>query len=387
MYCPKRWYVMNHHKPQSIETMLDKESKGEFRTREQIDANYQPEPFEYYVPYLYMRPDASDGLRSVFHNFVFISASEKRIREIVSSEWNTKTRYRLYHYCNRAGEEIMISDKEYQQLKDLIYNSQLKVFFGVPVTPLREMKVGNKVLLQIKNWENHPGIIERIKLKKDRVCIRVSFNFLGQTKSVSFDDLHDGDVTFADKVTEQLITGDLIRNFENEVSILLGHCFSNRSAEKAHQDNARLRRLYSYADIQIEDGDDRKRFTALMLICATLLKETDAIERYTTQLQQWLYGKDVNRESKFLTPNVQCSMVNGQRSMSNGQRSMVNGQWSMVNGQWSTEAYLCLALFIATRDPRLRDAVKAYRKSHPDCPQIIGTFINKVRNIPTVKPT
>ena len=58
----------------------------------------------------------------------------------------------------------------------------------------------------------------------------------------------------------------------------------------------------------------------------------------------------------------------------------------MLNGQCSTEAYLCLALFIATRDPRLRDAVKAYRKSHPDCPQIIGTFINKVRNIPTVKP-
>ena len=48
---------------------------------------------------------------------------------------------------------------------------------------------------------------------------------------------------------------------------------------------------------------------------------------------------------------------------------------------------MMLALFVSTRDPRLRDAVKAYRKNHPDCPQILGTFINKVRDIPTVKPT
>ena len=352
---------MTHHNPQCIETMLEKESKGEFLTLEQMDAGYQLEPFEYYVPYLYMRPDASDGLRSVFHNFVFISASEKRIREIVSSKWNTQTRYRLYHYCNRSGEEIMISDKEYQQLRDLIYNSQLKVFFGVPVTPLREMKVGNQVLLQVKNWENHPGIIERIKLKKNKVCIRVSFNFLGKTKSVSFDDLHDGDVTFADKVTEQLISGDLIRNFENEVSLLLGHCFSNRSAEKAHQDTSNLRRLYSFADIQIEDEDDCKRFTSLMLICAALLNEKDAIIRYTTQLQQWLYGKDMERGSKFFILNSSLFTI--------------------------TEAYMMIALFVSTRDPRLRDAAKAFRKDNPDCPKILGTFINKVRDIPTIKPT
>ena len=243
---------MVHHKPQLIETMLEKESRGELLNREQRDADFHPEPFEYYVPYLYMRPDASDGLRSVFHNFVFINASEKRIREIVSSDWNTQTRYRLCHYRNRSGEKIRISNKEYQQLRDLIYNSQLKVFFGVPITPLREIQVGNKVLLKVKNWENHPGIIEQIRLKKDRVSIRVSFNFLGQTKSVSFDDLHDGDVTFADEVTEQLITGDLLLNFENEVSILLGHIFKKQGTTSNEKELSRLRRLYSYADIQIE---------------------------------------------------------------------------------------------------------------------------------------
>jgi hypothetical protein len=190
----RKWYVMVHRKPQWIETMLEKESRGELLTREQMDADYQPEPFDYYVPYLYMRPNASDELRSIFHSFVFINASEGRIQEIVQSDWNTKTQFRLTHYRNRSGKSITISDMEYNQLRDIIYNSQLKIFFGVPTTAVREMAVGSRVLLRIKNWENHPGVIERIRLRKDGVSIRVSFNILGRTKSVTFDDLHDGDI-------------------------------------------------------------------------------------------------------------------------------------------------------------------------------------------------
>ena len=33
-----------------------------------------------------------------------------------------------------------------------------------------------------------------------------------------------------------------------------------------------------------------------------------------------------------------------------------------------TDAYLTMALFITTRDPNYRDAVKAWRQSHPDTP-------------------
>ena len=377
---------MVHHKPQVIETLLEKESKGELLTREQRDAGYQPEPFEFYVPYLYMRADAPDGLRSVFHSFVFIKASKARIRDIVFSDWNTKTRYRLYHYRNRAGDKLLISDREYQQLRDLIYNSQLNVFFGVPITPVREMQVGNRVLLKIKNWENHPGIIERIKLKKDRVSIRVSFNFLGQTKSVSFDDLHDGEVTFADAVTEQLITGDLVRNFEYEVAILLGHVFKKQKKALSDRDFSRLRRLYSYADIQIEDEDDRKRFTSLMLICASLLPDKEACERYQTQLQQWLPSPLFPLDSSLFTLNSSLSLDSSEPRRAVKARSTLDSSLFTLHSSLSyVDAYMMLALFVSTRDPRLRDAVKAYRKSHPDCPQILGTFINRVRDIRTVK--
>ena len=363
-----RWYVMLHHSPQWIETMLEKEQKGELLPPLLQSAGHQPEPFEYYVPYLYMRPDVSDEIRHIFHHFVFIRASERRIQELVSSDWNTLTRQRLVHYRSKAGLQITISDQELQQLRDIIYNSQLKIFFGVPTASVREMEVGSKVLLRIKNWENHPGVIERIRLRKDGVSIRVSFNFLGRTKSVTFDDLHDGDISYADNNTEQLISGDLIHNFEREVAIVLGHWFAKCPAEKKFQYVIRLRRLYTYADIQIDEDDDRCRFTSLMLICATLLSQNEASQQYCTQLLQWLSHGDTSSPD---TP---------------GTEPVASDDAARIATMTFTDAYMMLALFVHTRNPLLRDAVKAYRKQHPDCPEIIGTLINKVRDIRTIKP-
>lgn len=360
---PTRWYVMIHRKPQWIDAMLRKESRGELLTPEQRDAGYVPTPFDYYVPYLYMRADATDELRSIFHSFVFIKASPQRIREIVGADWNTRTRLRLHPYRSKSGKEITISEREYTQLRELIHNSQLHVFFGASAPSVRDMKAGNRVFLQIQNWENHPGIIESIKVKKSGVSIRVTFTILGQTQSVSFDDLHDGDVTFADQVTEQLVTDDLIENFEREVSILLSHRFGKSPTAHTHDDAPRLRRLLSYADIHIDDAEDQQRFHSLMLICATLLPDRALAADYCQQLQRWL----TPRQDPLGQPPQDDRHPLPHRS---------HPQLTTY-----TEAYITLALFIHTRDPRLRDAVKAYRKQHPDTPPILGTLLNKVRDI------
>ena len=357
-----RWYVMVHLSPQWIDSMLERESRGELLTTEQQEEGYPLEPFEYYVPYLYMRPDVSDDIRRIFHHFVFVRASKKRIQEIVASDWNTRTRLPLTHYRNRAGTEITISDREFQQLRDVIYNRQLKIFFGIPTPSVRKMEVGNKVLLNKKNWENHPGVIESIRLKKNGISIRVTFNFLGRTKYITFDDLHDGDVIFADNNTEQLISGKLIQNFEKEILSVLGHWFKKGQTEKKLHEILRLRRLYAYADIQIDEEDDRKRFTALMLICARLLA-LNASERFESQLQQWLDESAMSDEPQGENAkNRQCPMPRN-----------------------DTDAYMMLALFISNRDPRLRDAVKAYHKASPTSPAVLGSFINKVRDIRTAR--
>ena len=67
----RRWYVMVHLKPNWIETMLHRENRGELTpvNQEPLTGN-RLEPFEFFVPFLFMRPDAGDEVRNIFHNFV-----------------------------------------------------------------------------------------------------------------------------------------------------------------------------------------------------------------------------------------------------------------------------------------------------------------------------
>ena len=349
------WYVMVHHSPRWIEVMLHREARGELLPREQQGTPL--EPFDFFIPYQFMRPDTSDDVRGLFHSLVFLRASQKRLRQILTSDWNARSRLHLYHYRDKEHQPVIIADSELQQLKSVLLNRQLKVFFGLPVEPIGQMAVGDRVTLLIDGWKGRQGKIERVRFHADHVSMRVAVNILGMTKSVNFDDLHEGDVIFADHDTEQLLTGNLVQNVEEHVSLLLGRHCRKGSGEQRRHDLPRLNRLLSYGAVDIERDDDRRRFTSLMLICASLLDERLLIDRYQSRLEQWL-GAD------FLASLADRSVVPHN----------------------ALEAYMLVALFVATRQPQYRNAAKAYRKQHPDALPILGTLVNHVRNLPTVTP-
>ena len=330
------WYVMVHQNPRWIETMLLKDSRGEL-LKEGAPAL---SPYEFFVPYQFLRPSTDDELREDLRSFVFMQVSEQRIRAIVSSEWNAGARSHLHQYRDTDGHAVIISDVEMQQLRMTLQSRQLKVFFGQPVG---DMAVGDTVILQFDPWKGKIGKIEKIAYKKNRLVMTVGVNIMNRTKSVKFEDLHDGDVLFADEERGRLLSGNLIENFENEMVGILGHKFREKNPDKVIKDRSRLIRLLSYANMQMSDADDHKRFTALMLLCSYLLFETEARDRLKAQVAEWLDGV---REART-----------------------------------ATEAYLMVALYVVTRKPKLRDAAKAYRKSHPDCPDIIRRFLSKVRDI------
>jgi hypothetical protein len=205
------------------------------------------------------------------------------------------------------------------------------------------MAVGDVVILQFDPWKGKMGKVEKIGYKRGRLVMTVGVNIMNRTKSVKFEDLRDGDVLFADEERGRLLSGDLIGNFEDELVSILGHKYREKSAGKVLKDRTRLIRLLSYANMQMSDEDDHRRFTALMLLASYLLFEQDARARFQAQVTSWLAGVDEARTA--------------------------------------TEAYLMVALFVVTRAPRLRDAAKAYRKTHADCPDIIRRFLSKVSDI------
>jgi hypothetical protein len=153
-------------------------------------------------------------------------------------------------------------------------------------------------------------------------------NILGCTKSINFTDVHVGDVVFEDAERGRMLTDNPISNYEEEIIDLLSHRFGHHSTNDIEDDRLRLRRLSSYDHLYVDNPDDRARFASLRLICAYLLQNLRKKDAYQHEVTTLLGGRE--------TPESDA------------------------------DAYLMTALFVTTRQAHWRNAVKAYRNTHPD---------------------
>ena len=364
------WYVMWHLKPQQIEVLLQKDSAGLFC---KPDEKPLP-PYRFYVPFQYMpilhdeqkgtltdkhyKPqDDQNALRSDLHNFVFIQASEERIRAIVASDWNTKAYVRLNYYRDTNRKEVKISDSEVRLLMDTIQKRHLQFYID---QPLNDFEVGDKVILQNEPWTGKRGIVKKVAIKHGQLCMTISMNILGRTKSINFTDVHVGDVLFEDAERGRMLTDNPITNYEEEIIDLLSHRFGRHyTQEVAEADHQRLRRLATYDRIYVDDAYELARFTALRLICAYLLQNAKKRDLYQQQVLVLLHqaaAPSPSGEVPHLSPLTSAA-----------------------------SAYLMTALFIVTRRAQWRTAVKEYRNTHPDSPDIFRRYYAIIKDIKTKK--
>ncbi len=359
------WYVMWHLNPTLIDIMLQKESSGAF-----LQADDEPlTPFRYYIPFMYMPVIPTDrqrddefsdkhysatadqnALRSDFHNFVFIQAPFERVRRIVQSDWNRKARLHLRWYRDTTGKEVRLRDADVQLLVKTIEDRHLQFFFD---QPLDEFSIGDKVILQMAPWTGKQAEVTKVKVQKDRIRMTVSLNILGRTKSINFPDVSLGDVRFVDPHKGRLLTGNPIDNYEEEIIDILYNRYSKASNEETRQnDDQRLRRLSTYTNIYVENPDDQARFLALKLLTAYFRYDKKRVARYTEEVQASLKTLQTDKETGCLSP---C--------------------------QTDTEARLLISLFIITRDPNLRTAVKTYRQTHPESSDILRRYFAIIKKI------
>ena len=354
------WFVMIHLSPSFIELMLNRENSGQLVEKEKQNLP----SFRFFIPFQFMRTiptramNAAEReqqkqefetaenyeLRNDFKHFVFISASDERIQQLLQSDWNTKGRLHLYHYRDRQGNPIKIKDSEIQCLKDTFLNRQLKFFFR---QPLESMSKGDEVTLNVEPWVGWKGIVEKIDCRNSHCTMRVSVNIMHRMQVICFEDIHEGEVVFEDAEKARLINGDLIANFEEELLTILLHRYKNNV--RTQRDWSMLTRMLGFMGIAFDNTDDKLRFMSIMLMCAHLLNETAVRDRLQRELEETV--------------------------------------GSLYEATTATEAYALLALFVCTRNPKIRDAVKAYRKTHADSTDILRRYLRRVRHLKCQKPT
>ena len=352
---------MCHQSPQQIETLLQMDCDGKFRG----EGESPQAPFRFFVPFQNMpslpvarredvlpdkhyRPqDDINALRSDLHHFVFIQATEERLRTIVHSDWNTRGRLHLYHYRDTNHREVVIPDAEMRLLIATIQDRHLQFYID---QPLDDFAAGDRVILKKAPWTGRHGIVRKVSVWHGQLCMTISLNILGRTKSINFTDVRVGDVLFEDAERGRLLSDNPINNYEEEILDLLSHRFGHRyTDEVADADRTRLKRLASYDHIYVDTTDERARFTALRLLCAYLLQNAKRRDYYLQQVMS-------------LRPHP-----------------------LPVIPQTSTEDYLMTALFITTRQAHWRTAVKEYRNTHPDCPPVFRRYYALIKDLKAKK--
>lgn len=333
-YNGRDWHILCHLNPRTISILLKKENEGEFWDKK----NARPAPFRFFIPYLHA-PTAE--LRGDFRRFVFLQASPQRVSEIVHSRWNHEARLQLHYYRRHDGTEVVVRDAEMQKLIRTFQDRNLNFYID---TPIEQFAPDDMVIINTGPWAGYEGQIIEIKVKNGRAKMKVGLNLFNLVESIVFTDFRTGDVIFRDSGKAQLMSQDPIAQFEEDVIDILSHRYgSTKAAATDEYDARRLRKLTAFDRVLVEEtDDDYHRFLSLRLILASLRGSA---------------GKE-----KILNEVLHC----------------MGGKTLPAT---DAEAYMTVALFIATKDAGYRTALKDYRTSHPDAPDILRRYQSIIKKM------
>jgi len=291
-----------------------------------------------------------NAFRSDFHSFVFVLGTDRLIQQILDSKLNRSLRIPIRRYRDTDGEPIRISLEEMSRFKSAVMRQDFQICQGYP---LQEIAQGDRVVVFAGPMKGSEGEVVEIRFDQQGMKLKIAFMMFNGNLQIAVPGFRSNEVSLLDSDAKQLLQDPMIANFEEELIELLHHRHGAKgSATLSPEDEKRLKFLYHYSDIVFEeDAVSTAKFAALMLICAYLLKDKEAISRHIQEVEGLLSQED----------------------------SPLSALPSSVSEE--LECYLTTALFIATHNPGLRAAAKLYRKNHPDCPKAICRFLSIAKKI------
>ena len=368
-----RWCILHHPDADLIGEIFS----GKRRVQNLSDDSHYPlPPFEHFIPFgdLKKRPqermvtpddeyksyDAmldERALRNDLHHYIFICQPKEVVLQILDAPWNKVLRHRLFAYRDENGIPIEISNTEMERFKTILKRYDFQIVNGEPSDEVCE---GDMVAIISGPMEGSEGQVQEIRERDGQVTLTVAFSMFQDKMRIAVPGISIADVRLRTPDAQQLLHDPVIGHFEDELIELLCHLHGKKGSKALNkEDQKRLRFLYQYSDIVFEDNDDnRKKFAALMLICAYLLNDKKEVTRRTHQVEALLMS-EVGSLKSDLSP--------------------LTSDLSPLTSELA--CYLTLALFIVKHDPGLRRVTKVWRQCHPDCSLVIRRLQSIAKHI------
>lgn len=314
------WYVLTTRNPKHLEDLVNQENATN-------ECQY-----ECYCPFTSLpleetkaNNDESYSLRAALRRYVFVRFSrslEEQHFFATISEWSHSSADSIFFLRNGDGDKARVSNTQLNIMKahcDSVLIKPESLSVG-------DLRVGQKINLSKTPFgeSNQEGTIQSVKRKRGgMVELRIEvtlFNVKFSNLLITFENNDGGSSSRLVYDSQQ----KLLAIYRRKVNA------KETEASRKHDDQM-LQDILRTANLAFPDGAMKRHHLALMLICARLMDNADALRQFTGMVKGQLAELAPLRESKAAT---------------------------------DSRAWLHIALFIATGEPQYRDLAKSYIRIH-----------------------
>ena len=388
----KRWCILRHSDSDLIGEIFS--GKRKVYNSNENDVHPLP-PFEYFIPFADLKqkpidkhPASGDeyksydaiqddrALRNDLHHFIFICASKEQVLSILDAPWVRVLKNRLYAYRDEKGVPFEIGNAELERFKTILKRFDFQIINGEPSGEVRE---GDEVLVTNGPMAGSEGLVKEIHERDGQILLTIELSMFMNKMRIAVPGISITDVRLKEEKTQQLLQDPVIGRFEDELIELLCHLHGRKGSRELNRDDRKqLSFLYQYSDIVFEDNPvAQAKFAALMLICVYLMNDKEEVARRTKEVEDLLV-----HGSWFMVHGSENekSEVGGLKAF-NSQLSTDSTLYTLHSTLNEIAVYLIIALFIVKHEAQLRQQVKAWCQSHPDCPLVIRRFLSIAKQI------
>ena len=415
----KRWCILRHSDSDLIGEIFS--GKRKVYNSNENDVHPLP-PFEYFIPFADLKqkpidkhPASGDeyksydaiqddrALRNDLHHFIFICASKEQVLSILDAPWVRVLKNRLYAYRDEKGVPFEIGNAELERFKTILKRFDFQIINGEPSGEVHE---GDEVLVTNGPMAGSEGLVKEIHERDGQILLTIELSMFMNKMRIAVPGISITDVRLKEEKTQQLLQDPVIGRFEDELIELLCHLHGRKGSRELNRDDRKqLSFLYQYSDIVFEDNPAAQaKFAALMLICVYLMNDKEEVTRRTKEVEDLLvhgswfmvhgseneksevgglkaFNSQLSTDSTLYTLHSKLTEINVSRLEAQPQLSTDSKLYTLNSTLNDIAVYLIIALFIVKHEAQLRQQVKAWCQSHPDCPLVIRRFLSIAKQI------
>ena len=333
------WYVMKCHKAELVDKHIDDFNKTAEDLCQVVDR---------FIPAVHFQKDTDSRpeevmMGSTLRPFVFLKVRPSGLDALKQeNRWHHRD-CRIYHYRDRAGNEMTTTDSMMERFKDACVEYGAKFEICTPPTTDEIIK-GITVKVREGAFKGLDAEVIQVHNQGDAVRFTIAVKLFGDNYAY-IHDCQKQDVIISDSDT---LVFSL--SFVDQVEAFLLDTLRKKLREKHLPDEvtAQLRDYYRLCNATFANDRLRDRFDALMSICASLLRNTSGKSRYNKRLKL--------------------------------RKKALADQPATLSTQTSL-AWLLAALFISTRDANYRTELKSLVSSMTVPNDSICHFLALIRKL------